>query len=141
MKIDAVQMEKCQTSFFLSSSLVTFSTILKVLTTFPLLFLIHIRSSILLTHILIIVIISFHFTSSLHFFSHYKPIFLSHFLPFLFSYISFLSSLPYLFPSTFLPLLLNSFSNTTIVFTCTTVRRKGRDVLQLSIDCIAEYMK
>ena len=135
-------MEKCQISLFLSSSLVTFSTILKVLTTFPLLFLIHIRSRILLTHILIIVIISFHFIHFFpSFFSHYKPIFLSHFLPFLFSYISFLSSLPYLFPSTFLPLLPNSFSNTTIVFTCTTVRRKGRDVLQLSTDCIAEYMK
>ena len=97
--------------FFLSSALVTFSTILKVLTTFPLLFLIHIRSLILLTHIHhFLHFISF--TSSFHFLFHNKRIFLSHFIPFLFSYISFLASLPSLFPSTFLPLFLYIFSTT-----------------------------
>ena len=64
---------------------------------------------------------SFHF---IHFFPSYyfsqQTYFPFTFLPFIFCYISFLSSLPYLFPSIFLPLLLYTFSNTN---TCTTVRR------------------
>ena len=110
--------------FFLSSALVTFSTILKVLTTFPLLFLIHIRSLILLTHI-------HHF---LHFISFHSLLpFIFFFKTNVFSFhISFLSSFP-TFPSLphYLPFFLLLFCHFSFTYF----------PLQISLYCILHYCK